>query len=559
MQANKVVGGEELSLGSFDFEEESTSPSAKFAGVKINFVMIYNSQFFIFDASKISELDVKDRNTKVQPLERRWKSLYNPEWDEDSDSDSDSQPETVFRGPRSRVQVAKRPQIPRSKPIGEAPSLSSLSSPEMRPDWAWDLTGTWTLSSNMLKSRFNLDDNGSSSMKFILTNDAQSGRQLWATYKFGDALEGVMRFNPECNHGDHTRELEGFEKACVLREGVWPGPSPRGQDKWRFRFRGVDGRTKRNERTGDMSTSFLTFTVDKDGRLKFMGSITYEFQPLIIYGVKDAEDSTHESQSAVSQGALERSWQRMDSVGEDRSASASRGYSLNRLPNMPSRMPGVVDRSSPGLWKDHPGKTIIENPPDWAWNLAGHWNITAPKLSEALKLGKTECLTMKIHISNYPAHTRVGRQLWASFVFGDSLKGYMRFCPASTPNVKGCNLKQFDSACRLEEGQWAGPSEDGGHEKWLWRWRGKKGFMSYEDGSDEFQDEVEFSTGENGEYKMQAIITYGYQKMILEAVKDRESTPPKGNPPSILSAWDGCRRKQDSGRYIVSASYGGYD
>ena len=58
--------------------------------------------------------------------------------------------------------------------------------------------------------------------------------------------------------------------------------------------------------------------------------------------------------------------------------------------------------------------------------------------------------------------------------------------------------------------------------------------MSYEDGSDEFQDEVEFSRGENGEYKMQAVFTYGYQKMILEAVKDRESTHPKGKPPFIL-------------------------
>lgn len=388
MQVNKVVGGEEESLGAFDFKEEPSFPPTNVAGVKLTFFMIYSGLLFSFDALKVAELDAMEIDIKAQQLERRWKSLYNPEWDENSDSDSDSESnEVMLRAVRS-LQPTKRPQKPRLKLTAEQASSSLVSCSEPR---------------------------------------------------------------------------------------------------------------------------------------------------------------------------------------RDRADRAPKSYSLNRPPKVsvqppPKTLPpaGVIDRSGPGLWKDHPGQTIIENPPDWAWNLAGHWKITAPMLSEALDLDPTESLKMKIHVSNYPFHTRVGRQLWADFRFGSDyssdLWGYIRFCPASTPDIKECNLKQFENFCRLEAGQWAGPSEEGGHEKWLWRWRGKRGSWSFVDGSDEFQDEVEFSKGDNGEYKLKAVFTYQHQKLLLTAVKDRESTPPKGNPATILNAWDSTRRKQESNRgcYIVPASYGGY-
>jgi len=47
--------------------------------------MIYNGLLFSFDALKIAELGAREINTKAQQLERRWKSLYNSERDEDSE------------------------------------------------------------------------------------------------------------------------------------------------------------------------------------------------------------------------------------------------------------------------------------------------------------------------------------------------------------------------------------------------------------------------------------------------------------------------------------------
>ena len=109
MQLNKRVGGDTRDLGEFDFEEDDSTSSAGFVGVKIKICMIYKGHLFMFDAFKIATLDAIDKAQSSDGLGRKWESLDDPEWYEpaqpDSESDSDSGSDS---GPTNRW--ANRPQ-----------------------------------------------------------------------------------------------------------------------------------------------------------------------------------------------------------------------------------------------------------------------------------------------------------------------------------------------------------------------------------------------------------------------------------------------------------------
>lgn len=160
----------------------------------------------------------------------------------------------------------------------------------------------------MLKTLMGLDDDDELSMKIILANNPRHnkiGRQLWAIFNFGEGFKGVMRFNPESNHGDHTRTLGGFEKACVLKQGVWPGPSPQGEQSWRFRWRGADFGTGVKDSTGDQATSRMIFKAGEDGKPILEAVFTYKFQMASFRGVKAAMPSVRYNGS---EGSVTHEW-----------------------------------------------------------------------------------------------------------------------------------------------------------------------------------------------------------------------------------------------------------
>jgi hypothetical protein len=71
VQFNEVVGEESKSLGSIDFEEDPSSASADFVGVKIKSFMIYNSQLFSLDGFKTAEPDARDVETKGRAIQTK--------------------------------------------------------------------------------------------------------------------------------------------------------------------------------------------------------------------------------------------------------------------------------------------------------------------------------------------------------------------------------------------------------------------------------------------------------------------------------------------------------
>jgi len=195
MPCNEIVDGGSPDLGTITFEQDASLSSESSAGVRAKVIMVYSRKLFVFEATKLSELETREVETKAEHLERRWQSLHNPEWDEDLDSDSDVDPELESRlnEAQSQVHANKRLQMPSPKsaasPSVEAPSL------EYSPEWAWDVAGAYNIRSELLKETFQLDSGDPVSMHIIYSKNAK-GRHMWATFTFGTSVFETMRLAP---------------------------------------------------------------------------------------------------------------------------------------------------------------------------------------------------------------------------------------------------------------------------------------------------------------------------------------------------------------------------
>jgi hypothetical protein len=107
--------------------------------------------------------------------------------------------------------------------------------------------------------------------------------------------------------------------------------------------------------------------------------------------------------------------------------------------------------------------TEVESPPSWSWDVTGDWSLTCPQLTRMLDLEDSDPQTMIIKLANNPRHSKIGRQLWASFNFGNGhLAGTMRFCPpVESPLRENLDMRGFEKACVLEKGEWVGPPPNG--------------------------------------------------------------------------------------------------
>jgi hypothetical protein len=183
--------------------------------------------------------------------------------------------------------------------------------------------------------------------------------------------------------------------------------------------------------------------------------------------------------------------------------------------------------------------TEAESPPPWSWDVTGGWSLTSPQLVRVLDLEEPATLAMTIHLANNPRHTKEGRQLWATFDFGDgALAGNMRFCPHVESNEReDVDMKDFEKACVLKRGQWVGPHPNR-LQKWNLRWRGldmDTGVV--EQGSDQYQTEIEFKKGDDGKLTLSGVMVFQFQPMVFRGVKIKEGKPPKGNEMTVDRHW----------------------
>ena len=163
---------------------------------------------------------------------------------------------------------------------------------EALPSWAWDVEGEWKVELPPLASALGFDKKKPWTMEFQISNNplhTRVGRQLWASLNFGD-MRGTMRFCPMKRYlSDGPETLKNFESECALPAGCWPGPSPKGQQKWILRWRGkIHGHV--TSEGSDQHQSDCIFETAEDGSLSFSALMLYDGQPLLLKAkkVKDA-------------------------------------------------------------------------------------------------------------------------------------------------------------------------------------------------------------------------------------------------------------------------------
>lgn len=284
-EGGRKVGGETRAQALFVFGRNNsraspTAESSEQPGIQVLFGMVHNGKHLLFQGTHASkEIPTVDPDAV-------WQWLFEPSWEE-SDPAVVNEEEArcaynQWENPRPGSVIKAR-----NKP-GPDPGYvinRNASSPylEDRPDWAWNVTGTYKISCPELAERIGHDGSDEQEkMEMLLTifmeNNSKrqkTGRQLWGQFDFG-ILRGNMRFCPgslaEFGVDDRTQP---FEAVCVLKPGVWPGPQPKGGErKWGFMWRGF--KEDAGLVTQDYATTEIIFADYGEERTTFVGTFRYD-------------------------------------------------------------------------------------------------------------------------------------------------------------------------------------------------------------------------------------------------------------------------------------------
>lgn len=290
MRLGQRVGGKPDVNTEFRFDHGDTPNSIDDTGIKISFVMIYNDKVFIFRGKKTAPLD-EESGSRIE-LQSTWNDLWNPIWEDKPEAGSSSGDEfDLYRKLLKGKRREKRKREPKNRIISRpAPRkrLTPKSIPggrgynrfiEIPPPWHYDLTGYWKMDAEQLANHFGADQD-EMEINFTMANNplhSKVGRQLWARFRFGPEVYGVIRFCPAPpSEGDQETPLplKEFEKTCVLESGCWPGPSPEGRDLWNFRWRGV---VNEEEKSGHKVDGQINLHKDENGNIKMGGYFNLKY------------------------------------------------------------------------------------------------------------------------------------------------------------------------------------------------------------------------------------------------------------------------------------------
>ena len=285
---------------SFTISMDEESSTKHFIGVKVDFDFVFSYHVFKFEAIKTENLETEAALTP-QALRSKWKSLEDPiHLSRDYDS-SEDEAEIIARS-ISAAELRRMKQTKQSSPKLPPTLASPVLVPNGRggmtkliealPSWAWDVEGEWKVELPPLASALGFDKKKPWTMEFRISNNplhTRVGRQLWASLNFGH-MRGTMRFCPMKRYlSDGPETLKKFESECALPAECWPGPSPKGQQKWILRWRGkIHGYV--TSEGSDQRQSDCSFEIVEDGSLSFSALMFYDGQPLLLKAkkVKDA-------------------------------------------------------------------------------------------------------------------------------------------------------------------------------------------------------------------------------------------------------------------------------
>jgi hypothetical protein len=209
---------------------------------------------------------------------------------------------------------------------------------------------------------------------------------------------------------------------------------------------------------------------------------------------------------------------------------------------------------------------VIEEKPDWAWDVAGTWHMESPMLVELLKLAEGAPFTVNIGVTNNPKHTNVGCQIWAELEFAHKLFGAMKISPDNRDPYSWERpretIKEFENDRMLSTGRWPGPSPKG-FQTCRMRWRGgdSRAHLLSRHGiqdADQYETELKFYMNEHGSLEMSIVFLYRFQYYVLKGNKFRDAEPYKISDPTIRTRWDHYRPPAPlpwGERLIVPAEY----
>ncbi|KAI1661819.1 hypothetical protein F4813DRAFT_385490 [Daldinia decipiens] len=301
------LGGETRAQGQFLFEEEN-GPK-----IRIKFAMVHKGKHLILegtqqdtspesDEDKVAAEDPTAQTDASRMLED-WKQLYEPLWEQKSPSDTEEderellalqdagaplpKPHNKWENPRTgRVISTKNKPGPIPGFIVNAAATSRYL--EELPDWAWNVMGKYEISTIGLTKALGVSEGKPLAMTMTVQMDnnakhQKAGRQLWATIEVGDSL-ALARFRPSPTpNGLLEDSLEVFEKACVLKPGVWVGPKPQGTQNWEMRWRGFSDASLQTM-AEDAIGSEVIFTKDDQGKLIFRGKMIVKDESFLVVG-----------------------------------------------------------------------------------------------------------------------------------------------------------------------------------------------------------------------------------------------------------------------------------
>lgn len=368
------------------------------------------------------------------------------------------------------------------------------------------------------------------------TDGSGSGRQYWAMFQFGRDWSDLMRLSPlpalSKEWASDSITDKAFEKVCVVEEGVYPGPSPHGVNRWLIKWRGpldvspdaVSGGHK-DARPTDEITSDLFVKVGADGFLTLSGGMCKGPSASFFEGVRTGYFSpTHDGPS------LEKLWKQLEFM-QPVKPKCFNWHSV--LPENP-----------------------IQKPPKWAWDVLGIWKVSAPAFAEAFMTDKNAILVLEIRMDNDKDNAKpsVGRQLWATFNFYSDHhyttmlngSGCMRFRPLPE-NSRPCDdVESFEKACRLKSGVWPGDvrSANGKSlQKWGCRWRGawtdvEKDEAPVMPSTDMYDTWLDFERDDDGKLKIRGLLALNFRYIRMTGVKDENARRASREEDYAVRHWD---------------------
>ncbi|KAH7026285.1 uncharacterized protein B0I36DRAFT_365872 [Microdochium trichocladiopsis] len=461
-----------------------------------------------------------------------------------------------------------------------------------RPRGNWDVSGRYSLKCT---SRYQPVDATDYTLDLYYEHDSPHTCMLFGFFEFPNLglSRGVMRLCPR-HVLDDTAQQEGawprlyttdFDAACVLAEGVRPSSKSK---EWFMRWRAehvADGATRVVGGYERAQSQFIFKRDTATGLIHVTFAIVHESKHLLYEGsqlpnnpeaAQSAQDGGGPSRPASNQpGAVARvqaDWQRLFDPGwevrmlsdtdieEERLGDyvASKGHNHWERPKTGAM---IYARNKPG---PNPGfragedmsSKLIEERPAWAWDVTGKYHVTSPEF-DAIVNGPDFSspggpgehqhtppadFQMTIWLENNRWHSKVGRQLWAEFTFGES-KGAMRFCPGSVAKELArsdkLDMQSFEDACILESGVWPGAAQDEkGEIEWGMRWRGYNPCMGLLDGDSGKMTTIKFTCSPDGQLSFSGTLMYGVEKIMLIGQKHGpDGAERSGQAVTVTKAW----------------------